>query len=596
MSAQDETVAGLKQILITASNTGTCYGDHLARHLVDWFQFGEHQLYKKQQQQQQSDSSQHIPDTTLKTASPVDILLASTAVIPRLVEQGKADEILDTLRTYSQLPYVDKEVLVLCLAVTAKQTEQKKLVTDAHSAVRELCTNTHLFFLFIQFSKMIAKKDGHCGWGRGLRRAVGSWYLSWEPHRLAVEVTRHASAHGWTHRDVIKLAHLKLKDMPIGTQVVLHYVFQGLGRTTEKYSGQDNSQDLLTLLQALDKDGHPQEGEKAWDVDEVISKVTKLHEKFGNLTLDDVPSQSLKSQELWSHLLDKLDSESLVASVNRLGRCHLLNPSTETLHPLQDQLVARLTQETVAAGPISPTQTLLSLHAYQHPARFIVDLAVKSGRGGARGAGRVLARKSSKVNPKVIEAMHTLIANSAKNIDKTKGKLGVCIDVRGSMATTHVWTGNPEGKGEVTCQEAAAVTALSLSSGGTNTAVSTLAFSESGLVNLTLGEGATLSQVINVFKETVIGGVNVNAALEWGKENGAETLVVLTHRLDHQAVAVASQALDQFNHEHNTQLRLVLCGLGTKRLNTPHIPGILLMLGFHHRTPTIIRAFHERYF
>lgn len=41
-----------------------------------------------------------------------------------------------------------------------------------------------------------------------------------------------------------------------------------------------------------------QEGEKAWDFDEVISKVTKLHTEFGDLTLDDVPSQSLKSQEV----------------------------------------------------------------------------------------------------------------------------------------------------------------------------------------------------------------------------------------------------------------------------------------------------------
>lgn len=67
--------------------------------------------------------------------------------------------------------------------------------------------------------------------------------------------------------------------------------------------------------------------------------------------------------------MDKLDSESLLASVNRLGRCHLLNPSTEGLQPMQDQLVDRLTQDTVAAGPITPTQALLSLHAYQHPAR-----------------------------------------------------------------------------------------------------------------------------------------------------------------------------------------------------------------------------------
>ena len=41
-----------------------------------------------------------------------------------------------------------------------------------------------------------------------------------------------------------------------------------------------------------------QDGEKAWDVDHVINKVNKLHEQYGCLSLDDVPSQTLKSQEV----------------------------------------------------------------------------------------------------------------------------------------------------------------------------------------------------------------------------------------------------------------------------------------------------------
>ena len=56
----------------------------------------------------------------------------------------------------------------------------------------------------------------NAGWGKGLRRAVNLWYLGWEPRRLAQEVRRHASAHGWTHRDVIRLAHLNLKNLPLG--------------------------------------------------------------------------------------------------------------------------------------------------------------------------------------------------------------------------------------------------------------------------------------------------------------------------------------------------------------------------------------------
>lgn len=42
--------------------------------------------------------------------------------------------------------------------------------------------------------------------------------------------------------------------------------------------------------------------------------------------------------------------------------------------------------------------------------------------------------------------------------------------------------------------------------------------------------------------------------------------------------------------------RLVLCGLGTKHLHTQRTENFLLVLGFDQRTPSIIRAYHERLF
>lgn len=41
-----------------------------------------------------------------------------------------------------------------------------------------------------------------------------------------------------------------------GTQVVLHYVFLGLEKTKDKYTGQENTSELLELLQALDRHPH----------------------------------------------------------------------------------------------------------------------------------------------------------------------------------------------------------------------------------------------------------------------------------------------------------------------------------------------------
>ncbi|KAK7082987.1 hypothetical protein SK128_010215 [Halocaridina rubra] len=590
MATEDASLADFKQLLVTGSNHVAWSGDHLVRFLVDWYQRNEREHHSNQRPPSTGDRT-----PKLSAACPTECLLNSTAIIPKLISEGKADIIIDTLRAYGQLPYVDKEALVLCLAVASKQSDQKKLVTDAHSAVRELCTSTHLFFLFIQISKMISKKSGHSGWGRGLRRAVNEWYLSWEPQRLALEVTRHSGAHGWTHRDVIRLAHLKLKDMPLGTQVVLHYVFLGLEKTVKEYTGKDNTSELLALMQILDKDGHPKDGENTWDIDQVISKVSKLQEVFGNLTLDDVPSQSLKSAEVWSHMLDKLEGESAVASVNRMSKANLLNTGTEN-NALSVKLGERLKHEDISGGCVTPTQVLMALHAYEHPTRFVGESGVRRAGKSPRLAAKIQVRRSTKVNSQVTDALRLLIATSAKSIPKTSQKLAVCVDVRASMGTAHVHTGNPEGKGEVSCYEGAAVTLLSLSSGGTNPDVSALAFSGEGLVELQVPEGATISNMLEKFKETVIGVVNVEAALKMAVEKKMETVVILSIKFEPNTIATITETLTKVNETNNTHIRLVLCGLAGKHMDAQRTENFLLALGFDHRTPTIIRAFHERLF
>lgn len=587
----------LKQLLVTGTNNAAWSGNHLVRHLVDWYQRNERE---NRNNPALTETAPEDESARIRTSNPCDSLIYSTAVIPKLVSEGKADIIIDTLRSYSQLPYVDKEALVMCLAVASKQAEHKKLVTDAHSAVRELCTNTHLFFLFIQISKMISKKSGHSGWGRGLRRAVGEWYRSWEPKRLALEVTRHFSAHGWTHRDVVRLAHLKLKEMPLGSQVVLHYVFMGLDKTVQEYTGKDNTSELLELMQVLDKDGHPKDKEQQWDVDQVINKVNKLHEVYNEVTLDDVPSQSLKSTEVWSHMLDKLDGESAVASVNRMAKAGLLSQSADNTNVLPNKLVDRLTHSDVASSPVTPAVALMALHAYEHPSRFSSEACgkvyEKKSCKSPRAPTKAPLKKSTKVNQSVVDALHKLIAGSSKNIEKTAKKLAIVVDVRGYMSTSHVWTGNPEGKGEVTGHEGAAVIVLTLTSGGTCPVVNTLAFSGTGVAEVPVTEGITLLQLVEKFKETVIGEVSVDAALNWAQEKNMETVVVITHKLDQQAISAAAQSLKQINDRNNTQMRLVLCGLGTKHLHTQRTENFLLVLGFDQRTPSIIRAYHERLF
>jgi len=54
------------------------------------------------------------------------------------------------------------------------------------------------------------------GWGRGWRRVVSDWYLKKEPMEMSECVTKFRGRYGWTHRDIVRLCHLKSADVGNG--------------------------------------------------------------------------------------------------------------------------------------------------------------------------------------------------------------------------------------------------------------------------------------------------------------------------------------------------------------------------------------------
>ena len=61
---------------------------------------------------------------------------------------------------------------------------------------------THLFH-FAEYVNALR------GWGRGLRNAVGGWYVSREADDLAHQAVKYQQRDGWSHGDLLRLAHPK---------------------------------------------------------------------------------------------------------------------------------------------------------------------------------------------------------------------------------------------------------------------------------------------------------------------------------------------------------------------------------------------------
>ncbi|HEX6749294.1 MAG TPA: TROVE domain-containing protein, partial [Longimicrobium sp.] len=91
------------------------------------------------------------------------------------------------------------------LAMVAGMGDEAARAAALEALPRVARTGTHLlhWLRYVQAFR---------GWGRGVRRAVGAWYLGKEPRELAYQLLKYPQRDGWSHRDALRLAHPKPAD------------------------------------------------------------------------------------------------------------------------------------------------------------------------------------------------------------------------------------------------------------------------------------------------------------------------------------------------------------------------------------------------
>src|SRR5438132_5605018 len=97
-------------------------------------------------------------------------------------------------------PKNDPAIFALALVTAHGDVEAKAL---AFQNLGKVCRiGTHLFH-FAEYVNALR------GWGRGLRNAVGRWYVSREADDLARQAVKYQQRDGWSHADLLRLAHPK---------------------------------------------------------------------------------------------------------------------------------------------------------------------------------------------------------------------------------------------------------------------------------------------------------------------------------------------------------------------------------------------------
>ena len=433
-------------------------------------------------------------------------------------------------------PKNDPALFALALAMTYGDAATKQAAYEALPKVARI--GTHVLHLAEYVNSLR-------GWGRGIRRAFGNWYLSQTPKGLAMNLVKYANRDGWTHRDILRLAH------PQGAGVYQNLLAYAAGKN--KDFSDTPVQDFMAAVAEL----------KSLTETDVKRAVTLITDQ--KLPREVVPTQLLNAPEVWEALLPHMGITAMVRNLATLTRVGLITP----LGSNERMIIDKITDvDTLQKGRVHPIQMLSA------------KLTYASGQS---------TRGSSSWNPnaRIVAALEDGFYNAFKAIKPTGKNFYLGIDVSGSM-TMYQLLGIPG----LTPRVASAVMAMV-------TARSEQQYFMRGftqrLVDLNISHKDTLETVMNKMNNLQFGATDCAAPMldAINQKMEVDTFVVYTDNETWAGNTHPSQALKKYRAASGRNARLAVVGMISNGFSIadPKDSGMMDVVGFDSAAPNIIADF-----
>jgi len=428
----------------------------------------------------------------------------------------------------------DPAIFALALACSAEDVETRRLALAALPRVAR--TGTHL----LHFAAYV---DGLRGWGRGLRKAIGNWYAGKTDKQLAFQLAKYQSRDGWSHRDLLRLAH----PMPDGDsrKALYRWAVKAEDVPVESLTG------LVAGLEQLKR------AESESQVVELIRCYKAPREV--------IPTQYLTSPVVWSALLPNLGLTALLRNLGNLSKVGLAVRHA----PAVSEIATRITdREALRRARIHPLQVLAALVTYNQ------------GRG-MRGSGQWV------VVPEVVKALNRAFGLAFENVIPTGKRLYLALDVSGSMAG-----GSVSGIPGLTPRDASA--ALAMITVNTEQSVIIRGF-QTNMLPLPIKEGMSLEAVTRAISNLPFGGTDCALPmLNALKHNLAvDAFIVYTDSETWAGKIHPAQALREYRQKTGIPAKLIVVGMTSNgfTIADPQDSGMLDVVGFSTNTPSAISDF-----
>jgi 60 kDa SS-A/Ro ribonucleoprotein len=424
----------------------------------------------------------------------------------------------------------------------------------AYAALPQVCRTGTQLMRFAAFAERFG------GWGRGMRKAVGAWFNARPADDLALQLAKFPSRDGWSHRDLLRLAHPRAAS-PSHDRL---YSWAVRGELPDG-ALEDPALGLIVALDELRRTDDP-------------ARAARLILEHG-VPAECVPVELLWHPAVWDALLERMPVAALLGDLAAMTRAGLLAPGGDATERVVSQLGD---PQRLREARLHPLAILAALVAY------------RSGRG-PRGQGTWQPVAS------IVDALDAALYASFGGVEPVGRRVLIALDISGSMST-----GSVAGVTGLTPRIASA--AMALVTAATERSHACVAFTAAtggyggkwgggtpGITAMTISPRQRLEDVVELTDELPMGGVDCALPMIWAQKHrvDVDTFVVYTDNETWAGDVPPAQALRAYRDARGIPAKLVVVGMTSDGFGfaDPNDAGMLDVVGFDTSTPPVIADF-----
>ncbi len=424
--------------------------------------------------------------------------------------------------------------LAMCTGLGDEATRQLAL----HNLARVVRTGSHLF-MFVKYVQ------GFRGWGRGLKRAVSDWYNQKSPDQLCYQVTKYAQRGGWSHRDILRLAHATPSSE-------YHKALYDWICAQEDAQRRRKAEQLFPQIEAIAQ----------LRATVSVAEACQLIRQH-RLPRETVPTELLKQPAVWQALLEHMPVAALIRCLNRMSHVGLLKDFSEA----EKIVLHKINEEALAKARVHPIAVLSALMTYK------------------RGVG-VLGNLRWRPATRVVQRLEEAFYESFGNVVPTNKRVMLALDVSSSM----FW-GSLAGS-VLTPGDAAAALAMIFKATEQNCIIK--AFSHR-FIDLTITKNMSIQEVVRLMRAQGFGGTDCALPMLFAKQQKVpvDAFVVLTDNDTWGGDIYPSEALRDYRQASGIDAKLIVCGMVSNgfTIADPQDAGMMDVVGFDTAAPQTVNSF-----